>query len=423
MLSQSHLLLQQVRILDPLLGTDRIADVWIADGQIQGIENRIESLPDGAKILDSRGSLLAPGLVDLYSHSGEPGREERETLGSLAAAAASGGFTRVAILPDTIPTIDNPATVTLLQRKAESLRTNASSPSLHFWGALTDNLDGQSMTELAELADSGIVGFSDGRPLENLGLLQRLLEYLHPLGKPIALVPSNLNLAGNGVMREGIESLTYGLPGNPAVSEAAAIAALLEIIAASQTPVHLMRISTRRGVELIADAKARGIPVTASTTWMHLLLDTTDLSNYDPNLRLDPPLGRESDRQALIDGVKQGVIDAIAIDHTPYTYEEKTVPFAEAPPGAIGLELALPLLWQRFVTSGEWTALQLWQALSFAPQQCLHLTPQSLTRLEVSELVLFDPDKSWTVDRQTLQSRSANTPWLEKPLVGRFINL
>jgi len=266
-----------------------------------------------------------------------------------------------------------------------------------------------------------VVGFADGRPLSNLALVRRLLEYLQPLGKPIALWACDSKLMGNGVMREGLSSIRFGLPGNPAIAESAALAALLEIIAAVGTPVHLMRISTRRSVELIQEAKSRGLPVTASTTWMHLLFNTEDLGNYSPNFRLEPPLGNPDDQGALIQGVRSGILDAIAIDHTPYTYEEKTVAFAEAPPGVIGLELALPLLWHTLVQTGDWTALQLWQTLSTNPALCLQQIPSAIAPEQPSELVLFDPQETWKVVKQTLKSHSINTPYLYQELTGRIV--
>lgn len=430
MLSDSQLLLRQVRVIDPIANQDRIADVLIADGEIKAIETHFEALFAEISILDAQGLILAPGLVDLYSYCGEPGYEERETLVTLISAAAAGGFTRLAILPNNISPVDNPAMLALLRQKAEKAKDDlcllhpaSSFTRLHFWGCLTLGVAGQQMTELAELAAEEIIGFADGIPLENLGLLRRLLEYLQPLGKPIALFPVNSHLKGNGVMREGSASIYSGLPGNPEVSETAAIASILEIVATTKTPVHLMRISTRRGVELIADAKARGLPVTASTTWMHLLLDTNAVSSYDPNLRLEPPLGNETDRMSLIAGVKQGIIDAIAVDHTPYTYEEKTLAFAEAPPGAIGLELALPLLWESFVASGEWSAIELWQALSVGPQLCLQQPPLSCMPGQPTELVLFNPKETWTVNHKTLNSHSINTPWLGKQLTGKVVRI
>lgn len=418
-------LLQQVRIVDPVSGTDRLADVLITDGAIEAVETTISEIPTHTVVRDCQGLILGPGLVDLYSHSGEPGFEERETWSSLLAAAAAGGFTRLAILPDTAPPLDNPSGLAALNQKMQGIRTTTAPtnfiPHLSCWGALTLGVEGQQMTELVELAAAGVVGFADGHPLSNLLLVRRLLEYLQPFGKPIALWPCDRKLAGNGIAREGVQSIGLGLPGNPAMAESAALAALLEVVEAVGTPVHLMRISTRRSVQLIQEAKAKGLPVTASTTWMHLLLSTEDLWSYNPNLRLDPPLGNPTDRAALIQGVREGILDAISIDHTPYTYEEKTVAFAEAPTGAIGLEIALPLLWHHLVEIGDWTALELWQRLSTSPAICLQQTPAAIAAKRSAELVLFDPKESWKVVKHTLKSQSTNTPWLGQELTGRVV--
>ena len=411
-------LFQQVRVIDPVSGTDQIADVLIADGIIKAIEPEIPRLPANTSVTDGRGLILGPGLVDLYSHSGEPGFEERETLASLIQAAQAGGFTRIAILPDTKPPIDNSAGLARLQMQVSST-IKPTFPLLHFWGSLTQGVQGEQMTELVELATAGVVGFTDAKPIQNLLLLRRILEYLKPLGKPIALWPEFRDLAGNGIVREGYNSIRLGLPGNPAIAETSALAALLEVVEATGTPVHIMRVSTARSVQMIWEAKVRGLPLTASTTWMHLLLDTEAIDSYNTALRLSPPLGNPSDRAALRRGVQQGVIDAIAIDHTPYSYEEKTVAFGEAPSGAIGLELALPLLWQNLVETGEWSALELWRVLSTQPALCLGQTPAAVVPGQPAELVLFDPEMVWQIDRQSLKSLSSNTPWLGQQLTGR----
>jgi len=405
-------LLQQVRLLDPVSGTDKTADVLIIDGYIKAVENQIYEFPSDTQIRNCHDLILAPGLVDLYSHSGEPGFEERETLESLQKAAISGGFTRLAILPDTSPPIDNPAAVAKLQK---------TSPLFLPWGAITQGVQGQQMTEMVELADAGVVGFADGKPIVNLALLRRVLEYLQPLGKPIALWASYPELVGNGVMREGADSIRFGLPGNPVMGETSALAALLEVVAAVGTPVHIMRVSTARSVQLIEDARSRHLPITASTTWMHLLLDTEAIASYNPSLRLEPPLGTPNDRLALRQGIKQGIIDAIAIDHTPYTYEEKTVAFSEAPPGVIGLELALPLLWQNLVATGEISPLELWQLLSTRPAESLHQTPPTINPGSPAELTLFAPQQTWQVNPRNLCSLATNTPWLGKELTGRIL--
>ncbi|MDB9312517.1 dihydroorotase [Spirulina sp. CS-785/01] len=410
-------LINHVRVLDPVTKSDRTANVHIVEGKISQISSQPIEVPPDTETLNGTGLILAPGLVDLYSQSGEPGYEDRETLTSLANAALSGGYTRLTLLPNTNPPLDNPASLSLLQQKSPQ------TPQISLWVGLTQHLKGEQMTELAELATSGIVGFADGYPLNNWSLLRRVLEYSQPFGKPVGFVPYHPALAEGGVMREGSFSIQAGLPGNPAFSETTALASLLELLPTFPTPVHIMRVSTARSVELIADGKARGLPITASTTWLHLLLDTQAISSYNPNLRLNPPLGNPRDKEALREGVKAGVIDAVAVDHTPYTYEEKTVAFGEAPPGAIGLELALPLLWQHLVATGDWTALELWQALSVGPQWCLQQQPLQCAVGENAELVLFNPQQRWEVNTQTLQSKSANTSWLGQEIRGKVVKV
>ena len=416
-------LLRQVRIIDPSQRIDHLADVLIIDNRIAAIESEIVDYPSEAEIFEPANLILGTGLVDLYSHSGEPGNETRETLAALATSAAAGGFTRVGILPHTIPALNNVDLLTAMEQKNQHLRARLKpSPQLHFWGAITPQSQSRQMNELGELK-TDVVGFSDRFNLNNLNLLKQVLEYLKPWQKPLAVALTDNELTGGGVIREGAASIRYGVPGNPSFSEAAIIAAVLEMVAVIGTPVHIMRVSTQRGVELIADAKQRAVPVTASTTWMHLLFNSEASGSYDPNLRLEPPLGNQNDLIALIDGVKQGIIDAIAIDHHAYTYEEKTVPFATAPPGVIGLELALPLLWEKFVSSGLWSALELWQALSTRPRQCLQQKPVSIAPQQSAELVLFNPQQTWVVNHQNLQSIATNTPWWNQKITGRAVKI
>ncbi len=428
-------LLQQVRIIDPVSGTDQIGDVLIDAGYIRSVASSISDVSQETHIRDCRGLVLGTGLIDLYSHSGEPGFEERETLSSLLQAAGAGGFTRISILPDTSPVIDNPAVVAQFWEKMRGQGGQGRQgghgghgghgglPQLNVWGAITLDVAGKQMTELADLAAVGVVGFADGQPLENTALVRRVLEYLQPLAKLVAFWCCDRQLKSNGVMREGSDSLRFGLAGNPAASETSAIATLLELVAATGTPIHIMRVSTARSVELIASAKNQGLPITASTTWMHVLLDTEALKSYNPNLHLEPPLGNPNDLLALRQAVRTGIIDAIAIDHAPYTYEEKTVAFAEAPPGAIGLELALPLLWQHLVETGEFSALELWQALSNRPAECLKQNLSAIAPGEKAELTLFDPQQSWKVDGQSLRTLSQNTSWLGQQLTGRVVKI
>jgi dihydroorotase len=417
--------IRQVRCLDPLTGVDQLACVGIQAGRIAAIAPPDTPLPGDwpgdTAVVDGTGCVLMPGLVDLYSHSGEPGHEDRETLDSLMAGAIAGGFTRVGILPDTVPPLDHPSALRSLLEQADTASLNPR-PQLLPWAALTQGDEGEQMTELRELAqcrDLGLAGFTHSAALNNWPLLRRLLEYGRPFGVPIALWPWHQELAGQGVAREGPLAQAAGLTPQPAMAETVPVAALLELVAETGTPIHLMRLSTARSVALVAQAKERGLPVTASVSWLHLLLSTQDLLSYDPHLRLNPPLGNPEDQAALVEGVRTGVIDAIAVDHTPHTYEDKTVAFDQAPPGAIGLELALPILWQRFVASGDWPALTLVQAISTRPAQCLGLSPATLVPQAPGEAVLFNPEVRWTATPDALRSRSHNTPFLHQAVQGQ----
>jgi dihydroorotase len=392
--------LEQVRLIDPTRDRDEITTVTLDQG-------KLVPTTKGAEVIDGRGLILGPGLVDLYSHCGEPGFEERETIASLTASAIAGGFSRVMVLPSTQPALDNPASLLWFQQQSSGV--------LRPWAALTQA--GEKLTELGEIAAQGIaVGFTDGKAIANLSLLRRLLEYMQPLNLPIALWPNDVSMTGAGLAREGTLALRYGLPGIPSFVETAPLAAILELVREIGTPVHLMRLSTARSVTLLQAAKAEGLPITASTTWLHLLCETKDLADYSPSLRLSPPVGNADDRIALIEAVKTGVIDAVAIDHSAYTYEEKTVAFGEAPMGAIGLELALPMLWQGLVETGSLTALELWRSLSTNPAQCLAQTPATVT-VGQTELTLFDPGKVWKIDR--LASLSQNTHLWGRSIQGR----
>jgi dihydroorotase len=410
----SSLLLRQVRVLDPAAGLDRVADALVVDGQIKQVADRIAEWPANTSEQDGHNLILAPGLVDLYSHSSEPGAEEQETIFSLLRSAQAGGFVEVGILPNTQPVIDNSAIVSKIQELYQQAATQlVSAPRLNVWGAVTQSCAGEQLANLQDLANSAVVGFTDCRAVQNPQLLHRLLEYLQPYSQTLMLWPLDRQLAGLGVARQGAAALRLGLHSSPASSESTTVASIVELVAAIGTPVHLMRISTERSVQLIAAAKQAGLPITASTTWLHLLGTTETLASYDPNWRLDPPLGNQSDRQALIQAIASGVIDAIAIDHHAHAYEDKKVAFGSAPAGAIGLQFALPILWEQLVLqTGHLTALQLWSALSTKPAQCWQ-------RPAPTTLILFDPTTSWEANAINILSRSYNTPWWGQLIPGQ----
>ena len=402
-------------------GAEGVADVLIEGGRIEAIAPSINPSPP-TEIIEAKGQYLGPGLIDLYSQNSEPGNESRETHESLRQAAAAGGFTRVGLLPNSQPAVESAIAIQSVIA-ANKTKTDLPRAALMPWAAMTIGAAGEQLTELAELSTAGAVGFTDGLPLGNAMLRRRFLEYAQPLGKPIALWPCDLGLAKGGVAREGVDALRLGLAGVSVIAETTALSTLLECVAEISTPVHIMRVSTARSVALIRQAKSDGLPISASVSWHHLLFDTHHLQHYDPNLRHDPPLGTPADRQALIAGVEDGAIDAIAIDHSPYTYEEKTVAFDTAPPGAIGLELALPMLWKTFVASGQWSPAQLWWCLSQRPAKCLGLAPSQVKEESLAELTLFDPGVEWWVSEEGLRSRSSNTPWLNQTIQGKVTRI
>jgi len=403
------ILFKQVCILNPDASSniaETYADVFVdGDRQIQ-LNFDLNQIPPNTHIYERSGVVLGTGLVDPYSTSGEPGHESRETIAELVQAAKSGGFATVGILPNTQPAIDDIAALefwrNVRQKHGEILQP---------WGAITKGLEGKQLTDMAELAES-VIGFTDGKPIANLLLVRRAMEYIKPLGKPIALFPQNIELASGGVIREGRWSLQYGMTGYPVAAETSALAAMIELVRLTKAPTHFMRISTDQSVKLIEQAKNDGLPITASATWLHLCHCDRDLKNYDPNLRLNPPLGSEADRLALIAGIRSGAIDSIAIDHTPRTYEEKVVPFEVAPMGAIGLEFALSVLWQNLVGSGLLTTSELWQALSINPAKCLGIaTPQLST--------LFDPNLEWVANGAAIATQSKNSNYIGRSLMGK----
>lgn len=420
--------LQGVRLLDPCRQRDGVADVWLRRGHLLLVE--ATAIPAKIPRLDAAGWVLGPGLIDLYTSSGELEDNGlsagRETLTSLAAAARAGGFTQVGLLPTPLagtaafPVLDQPEQLGRYRRRPGD-------PRWLPWAALSLGGREEAPSPWGELACAGAIGFvarlGGAESLRSLALVRQALEYLRPWNKPLLVWAWDPTLGGSGSLYEGVWALRLGLKGIPASAETAALARLLEVLRSvpSPPPVHVMRLSQARSLELIQQAQAEGLPVTASTTWMHLLLSEEAVfeRGYDPNLRLLPPLPRAADREALIAGIRSGSL-GIAVDHAPYTYEEKTLPFADAPPGAMGLELALPLLWQNLVETGALTALQLWSALSLYPARCLGLEPPSLE--PGSDWVLFDPTHTWTVSAATLRSHSQATPWLGKTLRGRVLH-
>ncbi|MEM6501908.1 MAG: dihydroorotase [Cyanobacteria bacterium P01_C01_bin.89] len=428
-------LIENVRVLDPVAHSDRQATVWIASGRVEAIDPAPSEVPGTTEVIDGQGCILGPALVDLYSTLSDPGYESRETLTEFLDAATAGGFGHVAVLPHTEPAIATPAQIYDLHKRVQTLqRTNPHLAKCVPWGSATVDRAGKQFTELGELRPAGAVGFTDAQPATDLVLCRRLLEYAAPLNCAIALWAWNPTLAGGGHLFEGAETLRAGLIKIPVAAEAAAVAGVLELSDAHTAPLHLMRIGSDRAIQLIRQGKTRDATLTASTTWLSLVAHSGHITGetnlvgsdapaapYDPNFHCYPPLPLPHQRDGLIQGLKDGTLDAIAIDHHAYTYEEKTVAFGEAPVGTLGYALALPLLWQGLVETGELAALDLWRVLSAGPAGILGMELAAIAPGNPADLILFNPAETWTVTADTLKTRAANTPWLNRTIPGTIV--
>ncbi len=401
------------RLIDPASGTDRPADVFLAAGKVAGIG----SAPDGFhanKVIDAASCVVCPGLVDLSVRLREPGLEYKATLESEMLAAASGGVTSLAIPPDTDPPLDEPGLVEMLKFRAKNLP----GPRVYPVGALTQKLKGEALTEMAELAEAGCVAFSHAdAPFADTQILLRALDYAATFDFPVWLRPQDSHLARGGVAHDGPVASRLGLPGIPALAETVAIATILALARETGVRLHLARLSTREGVEMVRAAKAQGLKVTCDVSANHLHLSEMDLTRFDSNLHFLPPARSLRDRDALIAGVKDGTIDAICSDHAPVDDNEKQLPFGEASPGTSGVELLLPLT-LKWAIENQVPLSQALTRVTRAPAKILGVANGHLGIGANADICVFDPEARFTVTPKTLKSQGKNTPFLGLELPG-----
>ena len=327
------------RLVDPKHGVDRPADLYIAEGRVAGIASAPRGF-EADRVVDATGLVVAPGLVDLSARLREPGLEYKATLESEMLAAVAGGVTSLACPPDTDPPLDEPGLVEMLTRRASSLNLARVYPV----GALTAKLEGERLTEMAELRDHGCIAFSQAEvPLADTQILWRALQYAATFGLAVWLRPQDPHLAKGGVAHDGEVATRLGLPGIPAFAETIALGAILQLVRVTGTRVHLCRLSARESVEMIRAAKRDGLPVTCDVSAHHLHLSELDLGYFDSHCHVVPPFRSQRDREALSAGLADGTIDAVCSDHTPVDDDAKQLPFGESEPGTTGLELLLPL--------------------------------------------------------------------------------
>ena len=408
------------RVVDPASSTDRTADVLVADGVVKDIGDNLEAA--GAETVDVTGSVVAPGFVDMHTHLREPGREDEETIASASEAAATGGYTALCAMPNTDPVADTAAVV----EKVWALGRESGIVEIVPAGALSRGLDGEQMADIGEMWRSPAkvrLFTDDGRGLQDALLVRRTMEYIVAFDAIYAEHCEIDALARGGHMHEGERSMALGLRGVPAEAEELMAARDVALARLTGCRLHLLHVSTAGTVEIVRRAKADGVRITAEATPHHFSLTDAALSDYDPMAKVNPPLRTESDRTAVIDGLEDGTIDAIATDHAPHATEEKDQELSYAPPGLVGLETALGLTITELVQPGHISIMKAIELMALNPARILGLDAQgSISRGSAANLVVFDPDASWTVEPERFHSLSRNTPFGGRELTGKVVH-
>jgi dihydroorotase len=395
------LCLRNGRVVDPARKLDRIADVIIRDGVIRSIGNDSDpNLP----VLDASGLIVAPGFFDIHVHLREPGTEEAETIATGGAAAVAGGFTSVAAMPNTKPPNDNPSITHYII--SESRR---SSPARVFpIGAITKEQKGETLAEIGEMFEAGIAGISDdGKPVMNAQLFRRALEYAQMFDMPVIQHCEDLNLSKGGVMHEGVYSTRLGLKGIPAAAEETIVSRDLILAGMTRGKYHVAHLSTRRAVDMVREAKAHGLPVSAEVTPHHFTLTDAAVADYDTNAKMNPPLRSADDVAALVEGIKDGTIDAIASDHAPHHINLKMLEFDRAPFGITGLETAVALALSKL----QLPLARLIELFSINPQKIMKVKQWGLFEGSAADFTLLDLNRTWTFDVTRSRSLSRNSPF------------
>ena len=420
MLSERRpILLANARIVDPSRDLDFPGDLLIADGAIREAKKGIGAagVPEGTEVIDCRGKLVAPGLVDMRAFIGEPGAASRETFASASQAAAAGGVTTIICQPDTSPAIDDPATVDFVLRRAR----DTAIVHVHPMAALTKGLQGAEMTEIGLLKAAGAVAFTDGeKSVTNAQVMRRALTYAGDFDALIVHHTEDPDLIGDGVMNEGEFAARLGLLGIPKAAETVMLERDIRLVALSGGRYHAASVTCAESLEVLARAKQAGLKVTASASINHITLNENDIGPYRTFLKVAPPLRAEDDRQRLVEALAEGLIDVIMSDHNPQDVETKRLPFAEAAPGAIGLETMLTA-GLRLVHSGKLGLMRLLRAMSTRPAELLGLPGGSLRSGAAADLIVIDPDLPWVLDPAELKSKCKNTPFDEARMTGRVV--
>ena len=409
-------LIERVRLIDPATGLDTPGALLIRGGRIAELGAALDR-PDGATVVDGHGAVLCPGLVDMRVQLGEPGYEYRETIASAAVAAAAGGITTLACLPDSRPALDDPALVRLLRARGEE----TGSLSILPYGALTRGCEGQDLAELGLLREAGAVGFTDGtRTIASARLMRRALAYASGFGAPIVQHPEDPTLAEGGTATEGELATRLGLPAIPAAAEAILVARDIRLAELTGGAVHFAHVSTGEALGLIRAAKDKGLAITCDTAPPYFDLNETAIGAFRSFARLSPPLRAEADRAAVAAALADGTIDAIASDHQPRDADDKRLPFAQAAAGGTGLATLLAVTLAQ-VHGGALPLARAIALLTLLPARLLGCEGGTLRRGAPADLCLFDPERAWHVESGRLPGKAQNTPFDGRGLEGRVL--
>lgn len=415
---QKTILIKHTQLLDPANKINQTADILIKDGKINSIGS-IKEAPKDALILEGTGKIIVPGLIDMHVHLREPGREDKETIHTGCLAATAGGFTEVCAMPNTEPALDNRGQVEFVQERARNELV-----LVHPIAAITKGRKGKELTEMGELVQAGVPGFSDdGSPVSNSGTFRHALEYASMFDAPIIEHAEESSLSAGGSMHEGIYSTKLGIPPIPDISESVAVARDIQIAEFTKSRLHIAHVSTGKSVQLIRDAKARGVKVTAETCPHYLVLTDEAVQSFDPNFKMNPPLRSKTDQEALIEGLIDGTLDVISTDHAPHTIDDKDCEFDLAAFGIVGLETAVGIILTYFVHKNKLTLAQVVEKMAINPRKILNLPIPAIKEGEDANLTILDPEVLWHVDKNAFFSKGKNTPFDGWPLQGKSVGV
>ncbi|MCR5438057.1 MAG: dihydroorotase [Selenomonas sp.] len=410
------LLLKGGRVINPAEKFDKIADVLVEDGKIKAIGENLAA--DGAEVYDAAGKVVTPGLIDLHVHFREPGQEAKEDFESGANAAAAGGFTTVCTMPNTKPVVDDAAMVRSLEKRAEDV----AKVHVKIIGAVTKGQEGKELAELGDMIEAGAVAFSDdGHYDQKAKVLLNAFDYLHTFDKVIVNHDEETSLVEDGVMNEGHRSAMLGLKGRPTVAEDIAVARDIMLAEYAGSRVHVAHISSARAVDIVRQAKKRGVRVTCEVTPQHLTMTDECVNLFDTSTKINPPLRAQKDCDALLEGLKDGTIDAIVTDHSPHAQEDKDREYIYAPSGFPGLETSLGIMLTDLYHAGKLDLATIVSKMTCEPAKVFGMDAGTLAVGKSADITVIDPELSWTVEEKKFYTKGSHSPFIGRELKGKAV--